>query len=77
MTLLVDGRPVQSWTLEVGPSGTWRQTSYTTWLPTRFGHPVLTLRFTDLGQRHRPPEPPRLQHAYADALELVWTRAGR
>ena len=77
MTLLVDGRPVQSWTLEVGPAGTWRQTSYTTWLPTRFGHPVLTLRFTDLGQRRRPPEPPRLQHAYADALELAWTRAGR
>jgi hypothetical protein len=70
LTLVLDGRPVQTWTLEAG-AGKWRQASYTAWVRTRFGRPVLGLRITDtLDQRRAPP--PVIQHAYVERVRLRW-----
>ena len=75
MTLLVDGREIRSWPLDVGAPGAWKKGVYTASFPTRFGHPVLTLRITGAGER-RLPGPPRLQHAYVDNLGIAWSRGG-
>jgi len=71
MTLLLDGRPIQSWSLSVGPGGRWEEGLYTTRVPTGFGRPIVTLRLADLVDRRRA-EPPQLQHAYVDRLEFRW-----
>jgi hypothetical protein len=76
MTLLVDGQAIRSWRLDVGGQGTWKKGVYTASFPTRFGHPVLTLRITDAGERRLPAESPRLQHVYVDSLEIAWSRSG-
>src|SRR5262249_4591908 len=71
LTLVLDGQPVQTWTLEAG-AGTWRQAKYTAWVRTGFGRPVLGLRITDtLDQRRAPP--PVIQHAYVDRVRLRWS----
>ena len=71
MTLVVDGRTIETWVLEAG-LGSWREATYTASIRTGFGRPVLALRFTDTLDRR---SPPRLQHAYVDRIQLRWTPA--
>ena len=71
MTLVVDGRPIETWVLEAG-LGSWREATYTASIRTGFGRPVLALRFADTLDRR---SPPRLQHAYVDRIQLRWTPA--
>ena len=68
MTLVVDGRPIETWVLEAG-LGSWREATYTASIRTAFGRPVLALRFTDTLDRR---SPSRLQHAYVDRIQLRW-----
>jgi hypothetical protein len=66
MQLLLDGRPVQSWTLRAG-SGDWIQDEYTARVPTSFGRLRLVLRFEELLDQ---PAASRVQHAYVDRIRF-------
>jgi hypothetical protein len=72
MTLLLDGQPVRSWTLEAG-RGEWTARTYVTTTGTGFGRPVLSLRFTDLADQHPSAQGPVTQHAFVGQIRLRWS----
>jgi hypothetical protein len=74
MTLLLDGQPVRSWTLEAG-RGEWTTRIYAATARTVFGRPLLSLRFTDLADQHSGPQGPVTQHAFVGQIRLRWSAA--
>jgi hypothetical protein len=66
MTVSLDGRTVGEWTVRTG-AGEWARSHYVATAPTRFGRPVLRIRFS--GTRdHRGSK--ALQHAYVDRVTI-------
>jgi hypothetical protein len=66
MALVLDDEVVATWGLRAGP-GVWLSDTYVARMPTRFGHPRLTLRLTGLQDD---PAAGRVQHVYLDRVEL-------
>lgn len=75
MTLLLDGQPVRTWVLEAGRDQ-WVTRTYVATTRTAFGRPMLSLRFTDLADRHPSPQGPVTQHAFVGQIRLRRSAAG-
>jgi hypothetical protein len=66
LTLLLDDRAVDAWTLRAG-SGEWVRGEYVAWVGTTFAHHTLRLQFADLVDQRAAN---RLKHAYVDRIRV-------